>query len=92
MPRASAIERFASSKRPLAVSHLTNGQQRQRCDGEEGTHLGLSGMNSIPIPRMSGHRKPMPTTVRHEPEPEISRVPIEMQSVSGSIGSLTPQP
>lgn len=37
-------------------------------------------MKMIPMPRMRGHRIPIPTTMRHEADPVASRAPIEMQS------------
>lgn len=43
-------------------------------------------MNKIPTPKITGQTKPMPTTVRQEPEPEIERVPIEIQSRRRGIG------
>ena len=48
------------------------------------THLGDSGMNRMPTPRITGQINPMPTTVRHEPDPGMCRVPIAMQSVQTS--------
>lgn len=43
-------------------------------------YLGLSGINRIPMPRISGQMMPMPTTIRHEPDPGASRAAKEIQS------------
>lgn len=48
------------------------------------THLGDSGINRMPTPRITGQMNPMPTTVRQEPDPGMCRVPIAMQSVQTS--------
>ena len=48
------------------------------------THLGDSGMNRMPTPRITGQINPMPTTVRQEPDPGMCRVPIAIQSVQTS--------
>lgn len=57
--------------------------QRQRLCATcgDGAYLGLSGIKRIPTPRMIGHKRPMPTTVRHDPEPSMLRAPMEIQSV-----------
>lgn len=43
-------------------------------------YLGDSGMKRMPIPRMKGQMRPIPTTVRQEPAPDMLRVAMEMQS------------
>ena len=48
------------------------------------THLGDSGMNRMPTPRITGQINPIPTTVRQEPDPGMCRVPIAMQSTQTS--------
>jgi hypothetical protein len=55
--------------------------KRRQPDSITDTDLGLSGMKRMPMPRISAHRMPTPTTMRHEAELERFRVPIEIQSV-----------
>jgi hypothetical protein len=54
-------------------------------DGDD-IYLGDSGMKRMPIPRMKGQMRPIPTTVRQEPAPDMLRVPMEMQSMEKQSG------
>lgn len=45
-----------------------------------GSNLGLSGMKRMPMPRISAHTMPTPTTMRHEADAGAFRVPMEIQS------------
>ena len=53
---------------------------KERKEEKRVTNLGDSGMNRIPTPKMTGQMKPIPTTVRQDPEPDRERVPIAIQS------------
>jgi hypothetical protein len=37
-------------------------------------------MNMIPMPKIVGQMMPIPTTMRHDPEPGAERAAMEMQS------------
>ena len=58
-------------KKRLIADYLAGGDVK---------YLGLSGMNKIPIPKIIGQMMPIPTTMRHDPDPGAERAAMETQS------------